>query len=354
MSCKANEPENETFCGAVPAASQIHHHSPSLITLLNGICGFAAIVFASKGVEHMSVRQINLSYFAWSGYMIFFAMIADMLDGRVARISKTTSSFGGQLDSLCDAISFGVAPAFLMLKVLDHKLDETVGPEFTFEGFVYRFVWLAAAAYMACATIRLARFNVENEEDETAHMSFVGLPTPAAAGVLASLIVFYQDLLGKLGDAAWVDYTESVLVGPAVRRHRRGNPHDRPHPLPPSCEPLPPGPQADDPPVLGGRYLRYDLSLYPAGGACYLLLRLCTCRLFPLGRIPNSSHAARRRRIRTPRVERHDPRNQRIAAITSQGAPHLNHNSDSRAVVAPSSSNEKARAGLPARAPVGP
>ncbi|HPD45548.1 MAG TPA: CDP-alcohol phosphatidyltransferase family protein [Anaerohalosphaeraceae bacterium] len=186
---------------------------PSLITLLNGICGFAAIVFASKGVEHMSVRQINLSYFAWSGYMIFFAMIADMLDGRVARISKTTSSFGGQLDSLCDAISFGVAPAFLMLKVLDHKLDETVGPEFTFEGFVYRFVWLAAAAYMACATIRLARFNVENEEDETAHMSFVGLPTPAAAGVLASLIVFYQDLLGKLGDAAWVDYTESVLVG---------------------------------------------------------------------------------------------------------------------------------------------
>jgi CDP-diacylglycerol--serine O-phosphatidyltransferase len=186
---------------------------PSLITLLNGICGFAAIVFASKGVEHMSVRQIDLSYFAWSGYMIFFAMIADMLDGRVARISKTTSSFGGQLDSLCDAISFGVAPGFLMLKVLDQKLHEMVGPEFILEGFVYRFVWLAAAAYMACATIRLARFNVENEEDETAHMSFVGLPTPAAAGVVTSLILFYQDMLLNLPESGFVKLGESLLVG---------------------------------------------------------------------------------------------------------------------------------------------
>ncbi len=168
---------------------------PSLITLLNGICGFAAIVFASKGVEHMSVRQINMPYFAWSGYMIFFAMIADMLDGRVARMSKTTSSFGGQLDSLCDMISFGVAPAFLMLKVVEYKLGGLIGPEFVLEGFVYRFVWLAAASYMACAAIRLARFNVENVEDETAHMSFMGLPTPAAAGVPASLIVFYEDML---------------------------------------------------------------------------------------------------------------------------------------------------------------
>ncbi len=186
---------------------------PSLITLLNGICGFAAIVFASKGIEHMSVRQIDLPYFAWSGYMIFVAMIADMLDGRVARISKTTSSFGGQLDSLCDAISFGVAPGFLMLMVLDQKLEEMVGPKFILEGFVYRFVWLAAAAYMACATIRLARFNVENEEDETAHMSFAGLPTPAAAGVLVSLILFYQDmLLHDLGDSPLVQVGETLLV----------------------------------------------------------------------------------------------------------------------------------------------
>jgi len=186
---------------------------PSLITLLNGICGFAAIVFASKGVEHMSVRQIDMPYFAWSAYMIFFAMIADMLDGRVARMSKTTSSFGGQLDSLCDMISFGVAPAFLMFRVVDNRLDELLGTGFVLEGFVYRFVWLAASSYVACAAIRLARFNVENEEDETAHMSFAGLPTPAAAGVPASLIVFYEDMLLTAGrDSMLFRAGESVII----------------------------------------------------------------------------------------------------------------------------------------------
>ncbi len=186
---------------------------PSLITLLNGICGFAAIIFASKGAERMAVRQISLPYFAWSGYMIFVAMIADMLDGRVARMSKTTSSFGGQLDSLCDMISFGIAPAFLMFKLLEHKLHDLLGPEFMLEGFVERFIWLAAASYMACAAIRLARFNVENEEDETAHMSFVGLPTPAAAGVVASLVVFYEDMLLTGGkDSLLFKVGEGVII----------------------------------------------------------------------------------------------------------------------------------------------
>jgi CDP-diacylglycerol--serine O-phosphatidyltransferase len=122
---------------------------PSLITLLNGICGFAAIGFASKGfsivVEDSSIKRIvlnyfaeGLTYFAAAGYMIFFAMIADMLDGRVARMSHTTSSFGGQLDSLCDIISFGVAPAFLMFKLLDHKLTELVSPTPAFSDFLSR------------------------------------------------------------------------------------------------------------------------------------------------------------------------------------------------------------------------
>jgi CDP-diacylglycerol--serine O-phosphatidyltransferase len=113
-------------------------------------------------------------------------MIADMLDGRVARMSQNTSSFGGQLDSLCDMISFGLAPAFLMYTLLDHKLDIA---QIT---FLRRFVWLAGATYISCAAIRLARFNVENEEDESAHMNFIGLPTPAAAGVVASLVILYE------------------------------------------------------------------------------------------------------------------------------------------------------------------
>ncbi|MHC4174321.1 MAG: CDP-diacylglycerol--serine O-phosphatidyltransferase [Planctomycetota bacterium] len=156
---------------------------PSLITILNGVCGFAAIIFASKDT------------FALAGYMILLAMIADMLDGRLARSVKSTSSFGGQLDSLCDIISFGVAPAFLMLVVLEYGLESAGLPN---GSFLQRFLWLTAAVYISCAAIRLARFNVENEEDESAHMSFVGLPTPAAAGVIVSLVILHQETLPSL------------------------------------------------------------------------------------------------------------------------------------------------------------
>jgi len=173
---------------------------PSLVTILNGVCGFTAIVFAGKGAE-MSAKAVSAgsqmrfltfgptTYFALAGYMIVLAMIADMLDGRLARKVKSTSSFGGQLDSLCDVVSFGVAPALLMLKALENHLSLIDG------SFVHRSVWLAAAAYMSCAAIRLARFNVENEEDESAHMSFIGLPSPGAAGVIASLVILHQETL---------------------------------------------------------------------------------------------------------------------------------------------------------------
>ncbi len=161
---------------------------PSLITLINGVCGFASVGLAAKG------------FFAIAGYMLLLAMIADMLDGRVARMSRTTSSFGGQLDSLCDVISFGVAPAFLMLKILELKLTGIADPHAAFAHFLQRFIWLVAAAYLSCAAIRLARFNVENEEDESAHMSFVGLPTPAAAGVVVSLVLLHQEVLPDLAE----------------------------------------------------------------------------------------------------------------------------------------------------------
>lgn len=176
---------------------------PSLVTILNGAFGFMAIIFASKGSGVVSVDSKlpffafgSTTYFAMSGYMILVAMIADMLDGRIARRVQSTSSFGGQLDSLCDVISFGVAPAFLMLNFLEHGLA-SIG--LSDESLLRRFIWLSAAAYMSCAAIRLARFNVENEEDESAHMSFMGLPTPAAAGVLVSLIIFHQETLPTLG-----------------------------------------------------------------------------------------------------------------------------------------------------------
>jgi CDP-diacylglycerol--serine O-phosphatidyltransferase len=191
---------------------------PSLVTILNGVCGFTAIALASKGAVvgngGFSYHRLQLPYFAMAGYMILLAMIADMLDGRLARMSKTTSSFGGQLDSLCDIISFGVAPAFLMLKVLEYKLAGLVEVNVVVESFLHRFVWVAAAAYISCAAIRLARFNVENEEDESAHMSFIGLPTPAAAGVVVSLVIFHQETLPELSARSTQAYTicENAII----------------------------------------------------------------------------------------------------------------------------------------------
>jgi CDP-diacylglycerol---serine O-phosphatidyltransferase len=156
---------------------------PSLVTLINGICGFAAIGLVAKGPEH----------YAMAGWMIFMAMVADMLDGRLARMSHSTSSFGGQLDSLCDMISFGAAPAFLSLKLLMNSLPIILSPSIELLGdFVERLIWLASAVYLCCTAVRLARFNVENVEDESAHMSFSGLPSPAAAAVIASMAILYQ------------------------------------------------------------------------------------------------------------------------------------------------------------------
>ena len=177
---------------------------PSLVTLLNGVCGFAAIAAAGS----------DKKAFALAGYLIVLAMIADMLDGRLARMSHNTSSFGGQLDSLCDVISFGVAPAFIMLRMLEYKLVALAELYPGGAAFLRRFIWLAAAAYIVCAVIRLARFNVENEQDESAHMSFMGLPSPAAAGVVISLIIFHQEALGEFTtkDTLLYSVCDNVIV----------------------------------------------------------------------------------------------------------------------------------------------
>lgn len=168
---------------------------PSLVTLINGVCGFAAIGLAARGSDH----------FAMAGIMIYLAMIADMLDGRIARMSHSTSDFGGQLDSLCDMLSFGAAPAFLSFKLLMISLPSILSPSTELMGdFVERLIWLASAVYLCCAAVRLARFNVENVEDETAHMSFSGLPTPAAASVVASMVILYQHLIGDAAKTTWL------------------------------------------------------------------------------------------------------------------------------------------------------
>ena len=175
---------------------------PSLVTLLNAVCGFAAIHFTARGMnepERLWLEKPELTYFAAAAWMIFLAMVCDGLDGFVARMARSSSSFGGQLDSLADMVSFGVAPAFLMLRIVESYFKDMIGPVSpVFGSMPGKLLWLVAAMYICCTALRLARFNVEHETHDKEHLGFSGLPSPAAAGVVASLVLLYSDYLQGL------------------------------------------------------------------------------------------------------------------------------------------------------------
>lgn len=164
---------------------------PSMATLGNAICGFAAIYICSMSYAPDPWTQRLLSVcnqLEWAAYLIFIAMIFDGLDGRLARFTRHTTDFGGQLDSMADVISFGIAPAILMLQFAKGSIQVLDGVPF----IVTRAIWAIGAVYASCAAIRLARFNVSNEHGEQHHFSFMGLPSPGAAGVVAAMVLMHQ------------------------------------------------------------------------------------------------------------------------------------------------------------------
>ena len=160
---------------------------PTLLTLGNGACGFGSITFAAK-VGPEPTEGFDPLFIA--GLLIFLAMIFDMLDGSAARWAKQTSDFGAILDSLCDSISCGIAPAFLMLQFMAQRVDEQFAPAFSYHP---RLLWVIAVLFVVCSVLRLARFNVEADEDDS-HEFFSGLPTPAAAGAIASFPIAIHGL----------------------------------------------------------------------------------------------------------------------------------------------------------------
>ena len=160
----------------------------SLCTLGNALSGFAAITLTTKALQvSEEAHAVFCNDIKWAAYFIILAMVFDALDGRLARFARATSDFGGQLDSLADAISFGLAPAFLMNRIVVEGLSNCLAPVGLID--LLKAVWVCGAIYMGCALIRLARFNVENVHEEEAHMNFKGLPSPAAAGAVVSLII---------------------------------------------------------------------------------------------------------------------------------------------------------------------
>ncbi len=156
---------------------------PNLITLGSVFCGFNAIRLVSKDQP----AEIDVYRAA---VLLIFAMLFDMMDGRVARMTKTQSAFGLQLDSLADIVSFGVAPALLVYKWVLHRAP--------IPGILTSFL------FVSCAAIRLARFNVLSSSSSGAPSKpgkyILGLPSPPAAGILISLMVANHGVGGALGD----------------------------------------------------------------------------------------------------------------------------------------------------------
>lgn len=191
---------------------------PAMFTLGNLLFGFAAICccllsvkadggdLAKQTLGSQRLNSIMPTYLAIGAMMIAFGLVCDGLDGRVARWARKTSDFGAQLDSLADAVTFGAAPGLLMVCLaMDLRLPSRWPAELVTVGL--RATWLMGAVYASCAAIRLARFNVENVHDESSHYWFKGLPTPGAAGVIAALVLFHENVMLWLpGLAAMVQY----------------------------------------------------------------------------------------------------------------------------------------------------
>ncbi|MGB7846236.1 MAG: phosphatidylcholine/phosphatidylserine synthase [Candidatus Acidiferrum sp.] len=162
---------------------------PSLMTGANLLCGYyASIASLTGGTE-------NLDHAAKA---IGIAIVFDALDGRIARLTGTNTEFGVQFDSIADVVSFGIAPA-----ILAYAWGYRSVTGLTFEGFdqLGHFAWITCLAFLICCAWRLARFNVQGMAPGGSK-NFVGMPTPAAAGVVAA-IVHSCHWIGPLTTRGW-------------------------------------------------------------------------------------------------------------------------------------------------------
>jgi len=179
---------------SVTAASRIYF-LPNLMTAGNLFCGFAAVIRCIQANYEMKQAALitgsAIDLYKQAIWLIFGAAAFDMLDGRLARMGGRESLFGAEFDSLADVISFGIAPALLVFFLI---LSPTQGyPVFREIGWFFAFI------YLLCAAIRLARFNVITNPllfraKKDSGKDFVGLPVPAAAITVASLVLFLLNL----------------------------------------------------------------------------------------------------------------------------------------------------------------
>ena len=160
---------------------------PNSFTAGNLFFGFLAIIWCIRGRYEAMNDFAASQYYTTAVFFILGAGVCDMFDGRLARLGGRESLFGKEFDSLADVVSFGVAPALMMFFLI---LSPTRGYEF------YRSIgWLIGFIYLLCAAVRLARFNVltnpniPGSDEATKPTEFLGLPAPAAAGLVASIVL---------------------------------------------------------------------------------------------------------------------------------------------------------------------
>jgi CDP-diacylglycerol--serine O-phosphatidyltransferase len=185
--------------------------APTVLTMANLVCGFLAIAYMTDAHAAFGVTSDAASSPAsrvvLAGWMILLGMVFDMLDGRVARMTRSTSEFGGILDCLADLVTFGVAPALVAKVVIQDAFVTEGDPD------VRRIAFLTAAFYAVCAALRLARYAVEQEDDDNAVETFVGLPTPGAAGVIATLALNHERILGWWTPATLGKWVAAYALG---------------------------------------------------------------------------------------------------------------------------------------------
>jgi CDP-diacylglycerol--serine O-phosphatidyltransferase len=162
---------------------------PSLFTVGTLICGYFAILSTLRGAQMLAAgvtSGLALVAFDNAAKAIGWAILFDGLDGRIARLTNTASPFGREFDSLADVITFGVAPAFLAFVWGVRGVDEAAGRDLI--QHIRQVAWIITFAYVICGAARLARFNIETVKPTSDRRFFVGLPIPAAAGVVAAIV----------------------------------------------------------------------------------------------------------------------------------------------------------------------
>lgn len=161
---------------------------PTLLTLGNLVSGFAAIIAATKDPSRGLALPFGWTPLFAACMFILFGMLCDGLDGSVARLTRTMSRMGAELDSLADIVTFGLAPAVIACCLVGVDVP-FFSPDWG--GMLHKAVFGAAAVYVSCAGLRLARYNTEDASPE-AHGGFTGLPSPGAAGAVVGLVMLYE------------------------------------------------------------------------------------------------------------------------------------------------------------------